>query len=303
MPANHPLFDVNPKLHPEQFQEAVQRTKAFVLGAPDDLLEEGINWYPSVNDATHTGARDLGISTAHGAGIVAAVSPSMDFESNNINAFGEISGLNPTEKAMVRESARISRENKTFNRLLSESHRLRGESVPTNLLRRTGRLPEVSSMLTERAPSIAPANDSNIVKALDILEGGDPEVILSRRTAPKTNSFYRNIAGDVSVATIDGRESDMTANRMRPWEIGRGIDSAALPSGKRTRYEDHEDVLRAAMSDINKSSRIRHFTEGRGITLPGVQAVKWVVGKRIERTNPDGTMRKIGPARKGQPYI
>lgn len=301
--AKYPLFNANPQLHPEQFMEAVNRTKAYILGADEKTVHEGSIWYPSVREATQKGSRDIGISPTHGSGIVAAVSPNMDFDNNNIHAFGELSTLQPVEKAMIRESARQSKENTSFNRLLEQSHRLRGETVPEGMLKPTGRIPEVRSMLIERAPSVSPAPDTNIVKALDIMEGAHPDDVLDRRTAPKVNAFYRNINGDRSVATIDGREADMSMNMMRPWTGNRGINSASLPSGKPTRYEDHEEILRTALPDINKSSRIRSFTGGRGLDIAGAQAVKWLVGKQIERTRPDGTVMKQGPARKGQPYI
>jgi hypothetical protein len=301
--AKFPFFDVNPKINAEQFADARKRSKDLILGASDETLQEGLLWYPGVQEATRKGSLDIGISPTHGSGIVAAVSPNMDFDSNNINAFAEIASMTPAERAMVRESHRQSESNRVINRALSTDFRTRGEEVPENLLKPTGRIPEVQAMMKERAPSISVSSDTNVVKALNILEGADPEEILPRSSSPKVNSFYRNIAGDTSVMTVDGRESDMTANMMRPWQDPRGIGTASLKRGGTTRYEDHEEVMRSILPDLNKSSRIRSFTEGHGITLPGAQAVKWLVGKQIERTRPDGRVMKQGPPRRGQPYI
>ena len=91
----------------------------------------------------------------------------------------------------------------------------------------------------------------------------------------------------------------MIADEMRGWTSPRGISSADLKRGGTTRYEDHEQVIRAATTAGKGSSRLRAF----GLQHPyQTQAITWVRGKNIERIGPDGERRKQGPTRQGQPY-
>jgi hypothetical protein len=115
---------------------------------------------------------------------------------------------------------------------------------------------------------------------------------------PKTTSFYHNIhdPSDEAWVTIDGRMVDMIVNRMQPWKTKRGIASARLRCGRKTLYEEYEDVLRTAA----------RFCTRRGLPMNGVefQAIAWSVGKQIETQGltARGNPRKQGPPRHGQPY-
>ena len=137
---------------------------------------------------------------------------------------------------------------------------------------------------------ISVAGDRALMKAHLIWHGGvDPEEVLNRRTAPKTNSFMHNIhdLGKTDVVTVDGRASDEHEDTMRPWDSSRGINSAATKTGKVTRYEVQENSFREA-------------ARARGIAPHQMQAVTWEQGKNVERNWKPG--RKQGDARKGQSY-
>lgn len=268
-------FDVNERLHPQQFRAASRRVVNMAHQSPNEVVERGMNWYPAVHDATSKGARDLGVSHRQASGIVAAVSPNMDWEKNNISALQEIGSLRGEHWNMIQRSA-------------SEGKK---------------RNPEVGHMLREVAPSLSPATDENLLKAHRLLQGHDVDEVLSRRGAPKTHSFAHNIHSPESWehVTIDGRQADIIANQMRPWQwSGRGISSAALPSGKPTRYEDHEQVMRTATRVLQR--RDARFKDA---SPSAVQAVTWEMGKIIERqgTTKTGEPRKKGVARQGQPYF
>lgn len=276
----------NPNINGTQFRRAVQRTSNFALQLPEHVIEEGLNWYPSVHDATARQSREHGLSLSQGAGIVAAVSPNMDFEARNINALDEIQGLTGEHWDMIHRSASQPRI-RTGN---------------GNQTRAANRIPEVASMLGEIAPSMSGATDRNLVDAHRLLQGEDLYSVLNPRTGPKRNRFARNIIdpSDPIPVTIDGRQADLIANQYRPWTwSGRGISSADLPSGKPTRYENHEEVMRRAASVVGSQ-------EGpmRGINAANLQAVTWVGGKMHERAWPtqSGKPRSKGVPRRGQRY-
>jgi hypothetical protein len=281
------FFDVNPIHNKDQFNNAVSRMTAHLRNANDDEVAEGLNWYKNVNSAVKASVPDLGtlqhpMTESRAAGIVGAVSPNMDFARNNINALDEIRNIKPEHWDMIRRSA----EGMTVN----------SAGQPT----KARRIPEVGHMLKEIAPSLSASPDTGLMKAHRLLQGEQLETVLPRRTAPKTNAFARNILLDPSVITIDGRSSDMISNTRLKWQDNRGINSADLARGKTSRYEDHEEVLRQATT---RAARLDPRLREAGLThgYEG-QAITWVRGKNEELRRPDGTSRKVGTPRVGQPY-
>lgn len=239
----------------------VRRLRNIYEATPDEVREAGENWYGNVHDAVHKAVSATpGRTMLHGAGVVAAVSPNMDWERNNINAFDELSSLSGRQWDAVHRSA----------------------AAPGP---RTDAAREALHGL-----SISSASDRNLMKAHRIwVAGENPDEVLPRSTAPKTNSFMHNIASPhvAGPVTSDGRHSDILADGMRPWEYDRGISSGANKRGTPTRYERYEDATRAA-------------AKGAGILPHQMQAVVWEQGKRIERGF-DPTRSK-GDVRVGQSY-
>lgn len=239
-----------------------RRLRNIYEASPDDVREAGMNWYGNVHDAAQKAARSAGRTTRQAAGVVAAVSPNMDWEKNNINAFEEIDQLRPEHWDTIRESARAG------NRTQAAKDILQGYSLSAS-------------------------TDKGLIKAHRIWHGGeDPEAVLDRRTAPKTNSFFRNINEPhrEGAVTVDGRHSDLIVDAMRPWSgpgSGRGISSAATKTGKETRYERYEE-------------HTRRTARRAGILPQQLQAVVWETAKPIERGfNPSRTK---GDPRRGQSY-
>lgn len=265
-------FAISQSKNPQHFAATARRLANFGMALPDHIVNEGREWYPAVREATRQGAKDIGISAHAGAGIVAAVSPNMDFDNNNIHALGEITQLRPEHWAMINRS----------------DEQVRGGGK---------RIPEVTSMMREVAPSISAAYDANLVKAHRILNGENFESVLNRRTSPKANSFARNIWDPNSTdVTVDGRHHDIIANSRMGWtNYNRGIGSAGLTRG-RSRYEEMEEATRVAASIM--SDQDPRFAGASGADA---QAVMWLGGKQVERGwNPN---RKQGDARRGQPYM
>lgn len=240
---------------------AAQNVSTMFNLADPATRENGMHWYERVNEAVAKGVRGTSTSERSGAGLVAAVSPNMDWEKRNIDALKELHGLNRHD----------------WDQILRQHDRspLKGTSI-------------------EMAP------DKNLEKAHRIMEGEDPDEVLNRNSGPKVNSFFHNIA-EPDVAghvTIDGRAHDIAANRLQGWGSNRGIGSAALKTGKQTRYEHFEDAYRIAAHSLSDQT-------GQRVLPHQAQAVTWETAKGLERsgTTKKGTPRKHGPARKGQPYL
>lgn len=285
-----PFFEVNPEKNPENFAEARGRLKHMMLGATDSQVQQGRAWYDTAEGSAREGARDIGVTHSAGAGMMSAVSPALDFSEHNVHVLHEMGAMRPEHHEMVLSSLAHQRRVSEANRML------RAGGQPTL---RSGRLPEVESMLTELYPHLSRATDFNIADAMRIRGGAEPGEVLDRKTRPKTNSFWRNLSGDRSTVTVDYRAADVIANQMRPVrgpQSNRGIGSALSSRGP-TRYEDYAHVI---TSSANLPSVQRAMP---GITPVEAQALQWVIAKDMELTNPDGSPRKKGPARKGQPYL
>jgi hypothetical protein len=233
--------------------------------------QAGKLWYPKVHDAVRKGVRGTHLTPMQGAGLVAAVSPNMDFERNNIGAFAEMHALKGHQWDAIKRSA---------ERNPGPGHQ---------------RTPEATDAL--KGLSISTAADAALLKAHRIYVGGEhPDDVLNRRTSPKTNAFAHAIhepEGKSGMVTIDGRAHDIANNEMWPWTYsGRGIDSAALPSGKPTRYEHFENAYRTAAGAVDEHPN-------------AMQAITWMGGKEIETSAPtkSGKPRVKGVARKRTPYV
>lgn len=189
--------------------KAVATIIAVYEQAAGDTIRAGLRWYADVHEAAAKDARGTSTTLEGAAGIVAAVSPSMDWEGNNLHAVRELHTLTS------RDWTAISL----------------GDRRP------------VSGMSMSAAPT------ANLLKARRILDGESPAEVLVLRTAPKTHSFFQNIWDPTSDAfvTIDGRAHDIATNRMLRWREDRGISSADLSRGGMTRYEFLADCyVRAA---------------------------------------------------------
>lgn len=284
--AKPPLIDAKGP----QFQKFAQQNIEHVIrDAPMETRLEGMSWYHNVHEATVKGAHESGIPTRHAAGVVAAVSPNMDWEKNNINAFSELHNLNKDQWGAIEGSLRQSQQAYARNAQngFGKGHPLRYD---------TGRSQEARDAL--QGLSISTATDHGLLKAKRILEGADPDVVMPRRTSPKTNSFMDNIhdPGADRHVTIDGRAHDIAADRLQGWTQDRGIGSAALLRG-RSRYEHFEDAYRGAAAHLSGEF-------GHKILPHEAQAIAWTHAKNLERMGQTkaGKDRTFGVRREGQSY-
>jgi hypothetical protein len=290
--ADFPKHDL---MNPSQFRLSVRHVlNVHDFGTPEEH-EEGRIWYPKVHEAAAKGARLLRISPLHAAGEIAAVSPSMDWERNNIDAFHEIGKLRQKDWDVLVHSA---------------------TATPAGPMHK--RTPEASALL--KGMSLSTATDSGLLKAYRIRRGEHPDDVMPPQSNPKTNSFTHAIddpeadtittrEGRVrpALATIDKRAHDIAQNEQWPWEYtGRGISSADLPASRKLKKNGEPAAY------FGKPSRYEQFSNGYseagnalGVHRNVVQARTWITGKRIERSAPtvSGNPRVQGVPRKRQPYV
>jgi hypothetical protein len=276
--ANYPTANLT---NPSQFRMVVRNyVHAHSLATPQEL-GFGREWYPRVHEAVGEAmSHDPKIrSHFHGSGMVAALSPNMDFERTNIPAFEEIKHISPTGWDAIHRSANQPS--------VWSPEKGRPVAAP--------RSEEARNVL--QGMSLSLQSDKNLIKAHRIYQGESPENVLPRQTSPKTHSFTWDIhdptgllhpagpRGQEPHITVDVRHHDIGINRLYPWTYsGRGISSADLPSsrrvlksgqpaksfGRRTRYEEFESATRQA-------ARVT------GEEPIGLQAIDWTVGKRLEK--------------------
>lgn len=199
----------------EQYAAAVNNMDRSLRVLDRSEKDFAAKWYPRVHDATMKGVRqnkDMFRDTDNpefaGAALVGAVSPNMDWERNNIDAFGEFARLSGDQWAGLRRGDAETREG------------LKGMGIYS-------------------------ATSANLQKAARIVEGEDPEEVLK---GPKITSFSHNIydPSNPAFVTIDGRQADLMSNRSRPWSAGRGIESWARGNvgDDPTRYDQYADIVR-----------------------------------------------------------
>jgi hypothetical protein len=249
---------------PGQFERSVENVKRVHDLASPETARKGKDWYGTVHEAVSKGIKGTSLDIHRGAGVVAAVSPNMDWEKRNIDAFHEIKHLKPADWAAIHTSAAS----------------------------KIGRTPEAEDVL--KGLSISAATDSGLVKAHRLIQGEDVDSVLRRQTAPKTNAFAHNIAepDHAGHVTIDGRAHDIAANRLQGWTQQRGIGSAGLKTGKTTRYEHFENAYRTAAGERGVlPHEMQAITWEQGKTMERAGTTK------------AGTPRKVGVRRAGQPYV
>ena len=272
----------------QQFGSVVNRLLNMGMHLPDHTVERGMVWYPTVRETVSIQSQNVGLTRSQGAGIVAAVSPNVEFASRNIKALDEIQNISPEGWDMVHRSA-ARRDD-------------RGRVMK--------RLPEVGAMLTEVAPSLASGYDQNLAKAHRILQGEEWRDVLGG--APKTYSFADNIEDPASpLVTVDGRFHDVIANKRIEWKENRGLDTAnrgrgliGVGRGSYRRGESRYDSLER-VTDVATDKLVKRDPRFAGASSKDVQAIFWVGGEGIERSQltQKGTQRTDGEPRVGQAYV
>jgi hypothetical protein len=195
------------------YKQIVSNLTKFGSALPDDLLEAGANWFPSMAErikSTSSSSRVLGrrVSFEQGATATAIVSPNFDWNANNVHALEELVKIsnNPEQTRMIRQDAEA-------------------QAAARRVGKTRERSPAVKAMLKEYAPKLAPAYSANIVKGIDVLQGLTPwETAIDPISAPKTFNFRNSfLEPNGDWMTVDGHIDNLAANSKRPWGYSTGI--------------------------------------------------------------------------------
>lgn len=234
----------------------VRRLRNIYEATPDEVREAGSNWYGQAHEAAVKGVQGRrNLNFEHGAGVIASVSPNMDWETTNVHVFDEINHLHDTSGALsvLRHSAQSKVRTDEARDLLSSPH----------------------------FANIRRANDADILKAVDILGGADYRDVLRKGSAPKTHAFATNIAypHEFGRVAVDGRHADMIVDAARPWEWNRGLGRGTVNNEPSARYQNYENQTVVLMNHLNR-------TYGTSYLPHEVQAILWLQGKQnLERSN------------------
>jgi len=258
------FIDPDPKLNPDQFYHAVRNLRNMYNATPTHLQEAGRRWYPDVHEAVRKGVRGTSMSEEHGAGLVAAVSPGMDWESRNINAFKELHSLKEHDYRDIASGDRSSLTGKSVSQASSvqigKAHRIMLGEHPDEVLR--------SNKVRPFYQNIAHPDVSGPVT----IDGRAHDIAANR------------MQGWQSDRGISGNYDDTKAN-------GTG------PTAGTRRYQAFAEAYRSASNAISED-------EGRVLRPHGLQGAVWLGGKAVELAVPtkSGKPRVKGVTRAGQAY-
>jgi hypothetical protein len=287
---------VERKFHDVDIRMAAHNIRSIHDITPPHVQESGQRWYQDVHEAVSKGIRRSSIDIPRGSGMVAAVSPNMDWENNNIHALGELRSLKSAHWDHISKHAALASQ----HRSLANQAKKAGDFDTMEKHRQIAKAHTKTAQEPLAGMSIKSAPLGGLIKAHRLMQGQHPEEVLPRDTAPKTNSFYHNIAepDKPGPVTIDGRAADISENKLRPWDEARGISKGSYKNGQPTRYEQMEQAHRVVADSLTRDL-------GRPVLPHEVQAITWEGAKHIERAQPtkSGKPRQQGPTRAGQPYI
>src|SRR5260221_11621447 len=102
--------------NPSQFHAVVQNIPTVYHATPHQLREAARPWYEQVNEGVARGVRGTSMTPRQGAGLVAAVSPAMDFEARNIHAFKDFGALKQKHWDVIHASNADAERKRSENR-------------------------------------------------------------------------------------------------------------------------------------------------------------------------------------------
>lgn len=255
--------------------------------APAATVQAGREWYPKAHDEAVSVGRTSGGDVRRGAGIIAAVSPSMSWE-NNIPAAHQLAGLpdhhihamglaNEAQKELGSQIAGHERAAAHAAGGKGPNVRIPG-AAPAHLYEQHAaakRAHMAARSVLVGTPLNGQSTD-NIVKAARIRGGEDPESVLPQQK--KTGNFYRNVAdpSDPHPVTVDTHAHDAARMSKLPFKTDRGLSAVG-------RYDHFGDAYRNATPRVGETHA--HV----------VQATVWQHWKDRYGTNTSGAPRAPQP--------
>jgi hypothetical protein len=212
--------------------------------APPATVRQGREWYPKAHDEAKTLGEAIGSDTRTGAGIIAAVSPSMSWE-NNIPAAQQYAGLSDHH---VNRMAAANERQKGLARAIGQHERQYGKgAAPAHLYEQHAQA-TAEHMATRQHLAGTPLNNQstdNIIKGARIRAGERPEDVLPMHV--KTGNFYRNVndPSDPHAVTVDTHAHDAARGVKLPFKTTRGLTAVS-------RYEHFAGAYRNAASRVGE---------------------------------------------------
>jgi len=259
------FLDPDKNLNPDQFRDAVRNVRNVYTATPKSIKVSGQRWYEDVHEATRKGVRGTSMSEEHGAGLVAAVSPGMDWSGRNIGAFRELHHLKDTDFRDIAKGDRSSLSglgvSQASSDAIGKAHRIMQGEHPDDVLRST----KVRSFYQ----NISHPDVSGPVT----IDGRAHDIAANRMQGWQTD---RGISGNYDDVKKDG----------------------SGPTAAPRRYEAFAEAYRGAANAVSEH-------EGHLIRPHELQAITWEGGKRVELAVPtkSGKPRVKGVTRAGQPYV
>ena len=258
------FIDPDPKLNPDQFRDAVRNVRNVYTDTPKSIKESGQRWYEDVHEATRKGVRGTSMSEEHGAGLVAAVSPGMDWTGRNIDAFRELHHLKDADYRDIASGDRSSLSglgvSQADSNSIGKAHRIMQGEHPDEVLR--------SNKVRSFYQNIAHPDVSGPVT----IDGRAHDIAANRMQRWQSD---RGISGNYDDVKKDG----------------------STPLAGSRRYAAFAESYRSAANAISEH-------EGHLLRPHELQAITWEGGKRVELAVPtqSGKPRVKGVTRAGQPY-
>jgi hypothetical protein len=300
IPSVAETFDIT---NPSHQAAAVARVTRWGLEGTAQERTAGKQWYGMGHESVKANQGDLSFRTA--AGIASALSPGSDWEKRNIPSIGESQMLNTKDYEMISRTRKEGLANLRVERAAGRTN----ATVPK-------RHADVDAMLKAKTPNLVGASDSQLLNVHAMLQGADPEDVMTRLRQPKTHAFFHGLLNPEHTQThlaIDYKMADINANKMIGSQSYRGIgqgyyQKTPYRGRDKTNYQHHEDIIRMA-------GQAMHLEGGRSYAAFAhsplkAQAYIWTLGKNYEQRHPERKMSQqnpgethSGPVREGQPYM
>lgn len=240
---------------PRQTRRQVSSIEAIHHDAPEATKAKGRTWYPKAHDIAGQVGRRVGGGSSTGAGIVAALSPSMDWD-DNIGAAHQFPNL---PDHLVDAMSHHASAQAQLGREIAKHEKLVGKgNAPAHLYaaHAAAKDAHMSARSVLRGTPLDKQSTDNLVKAQRIRAGESPTQVLPARV--KTGNFYRNVndPSDREPVTIDTHAHDIAVGVKLPFKQDRGLSAVG-------RYDHFADAYRTA------SRRLGDATPGE------TQAITW----------------------------
>lgn len=279
--------------------------------APPATVQKGREWYPKAHDEAVAVGRAVGGTTAHGAGIVAAISPSMPWELN-IPAAHQMASPHDVPDHALHQMHEANETQKTYASIIEHHERAAAQAAGMPRGKRIkGAAPaalyeahaaardahlHVRSFLT--GTPLNNQSTDNILKAHAIRQGAAPESVLPMRQ--KTGHFYRNVndPSDKEPVTVDTHAHDAARMSKLPFTTTRGLSSVGRYNHFADAYRNAAPRVGAELPHEVQATVWQHWKDNYGNDTSNAGGIAKTGGRGFEHLEPEA----VGKQRTSQEY-